>query len=60
MSHVTPSSELLALSDTFDLTWSEIERLVVNGVMAGFAPMDVRRRIVAEHIRPAITSLETP
>ena len=52
MSNVMPSSELLAVSDTFDLTWGEIEQLVVNGVMSGFAPIEQRRSIVAQQVRP--------
>ena len=52
MSDVTPSSELLAASDAFDLTWAEIERLVTNAVTSGFAPYEVRRRVLDEQIRP--------
>ena len=52
MSNVMPSSELLAVSDTFALTWGEIEQLVVNGVMSGFAPIEQRRSLVAQHVRP--------
>jgi adenosine deaminase len=52
MSDVLPSGELLTVSDTFDLDWVEIERLVTNGVMAGFAPIETRRAVVAEQIRP--------
>jgi adenosine deaminase len=51
MSNVMPSSELLAVSDTFDLTWNETEQLVTNGVMSGFAPIEQRHRIVREQIR---------
>lgn len=46
MSDVTPSSELLAAATTFDLTSSEIERLVTNAVSSGFAPFEVRRRVL--------------
>ncbi len=52
MSDVTPSSELLAVARTFALDTNEIERLVTNGVMAGFAPIETRRRIVDDVIRP--------
>ena len=52
MSDVSPSSELLAVATTFDMSDAEIEQLVVNGVMAGFAPIEVRRRIVDDHVRP--------
>ena len=46
MSDVMPSSELLAVARTFDLTDDEVRRLVTNGIMAGFAPIETRRTIV--------------
>ncbi len=52
MSDVTPSSELLAVTQAFDLTWVEIGRLVTNAVEAGFAPFDVRRRVLTDVVRP--------
>lgn len=52
MSDVSPSSELCAVANTFDLCDVEIEQLVVNGVMAGFAPLGVRRELVDRHVRP--------
>jgi adenosine deaminase len=45
MSDVMPSSELLAVARTFDLTGDEVRRLVTNGIMAGFAPIETRRTI---------------
>ena len=45
MSDVMPSSELLAVTRAFDLTDDEVRRLVTNGVMAGFAPIETRRAI---------------
>jgi len=48
MSNVMPSTELLAVTETFGLSADEQRRLVVNGVMAGFAPLDLRRRLVAQ------------
>jgi adenosine deaminase len=45
MSAVTPSSEMSAVIETFDLTDDEARRLVHNGIMAGFAPYDLRRRL---------------
>lgn len=53
MSNVMPSSELHALVAAHDLTPAEIERLTTNAMMSSFAPMDVRRRIVSDQIRPA-------
>jgi adenosine deaminase len=45
MSDVTPSSELLAVARTFELTDDETRRLVTNGIMAGFAPIELRREL---------------
>lgn len=45
MSDVMPSSELHAVAATFGLTDDEVRRLVVNGIMAGFAPIEVRRTL---------------
>ena len=59
MSGVMPSSELLAVATTFDLDWVEIERLVTNGVMSGFAPLEVRRNIVEQQVRPGFAGLTT-
>ena len=51
-----PSSELLAVATTFNLESAEVEQLVVNGVMAGFAPLETRKRIVEQQVRPAFTA----
>ena len=56
MSGVTPSSELHAVATTFHLTSAEIEQLAVNGVMAGFAPLETRKRIVEQQVRPAFAA----
>jgi adenosine deaminase len=48
MSNATPSSELRTVADVFGLSHSEVTQLVTNGVMAGFAPIELRRRIVAD------------
>jgi len=55
MSNVRPSSELLAVAAAHDLTNEEMGRLAVNAMMASFAPMHTRRRIVTETITPAYT-----
>jgi adenosine deaminase len=57
MSDVMPSSELLAVTEAFDLSWSEVERLTVNAVEAGFAPYEERRRIVDDVVHPAYAAL---
>lgn len=51
-----PSSELLAVATTFGLELAEIEQLVVNGVMSGFAPIEVRRQIVEQQVRPGFAN----
>ena len=48
-----PSSELAAVADRVRPGWAEVEQLVVNAVDAGFAPYEVRRRIVDDVVRPA-------
>lgn len=57
MSKVSPSSELQAVATAFDLSWSEIRRLVENAIRSGFAPYDVRERILREVVAPAYDQL---
>jgi adenosine deaminase len=57
MSAVSPGGELRTVAETFDLSWAEIERLVVNAIEAGFAPYEERCRIVDEVVRPAYAAL---
>jgi adenosine deaminase len=57
MSAVTPGSELAAVAVTFDLSWAEVERLVVDAIEAGFAPYEERRRIVRDVVQPAYAAL---
>ncbi len=57
MSHVLPSSELLALSSEQALTLAELERLVTNAAMASFAPYAERRRLVDTVITPGFATL---
>lgn len=52
MSNVMPSSELLAIAQTFDLSWDEIERLATNALEASFAPYEARRQILTDTIAP--------
>jgi adenosine deaminase len=58
MSAVTPASELAAVTQAFDLSWAEVERLVVDAIEAGFAPYEERRRIVRDVVRPAYAELD--
>jgi adenosine deaminase len=53
MSNVRPSSELLAVAHAHHLTLAEAQQLAVNAMMAAFAPMEQRRRLVADTIVPA-------
>lgn len=48
MSDVMPSSELAAVANTFDLSDDEVHRLCRNGIMAGFASLDLRKRLAAQ------------
>ena len=43
---------LSKLTTAFDLTWQEIEQLVSNAVMSSFAPMETRRQILQQQVRP--------
>jgi adenosine deaminase len=54
MSNVMPSSELHAVAVAHELTMPEIQQLATNAMMSSFAPMDLRRSIVANHIAPAV------
>jgi adenosine deaminase len=56
MSNVMPSSELHALSSAHDLTTAEMQRLATNAMMSSFAPMEIRRSIVANHIEPGYST----
>ncbi|MDH3295111.1 MAG: adenosine deaminase, partial [Acidimicrobiia bacterium] len=47
MSGVSVSSEMAAVRETFDLTADEVGQLVLNGIEAGFAPLAVRRQLIA-------------
>jgi adenosine deaminase len=48
MSDVMPSSELLAVATTFELTWIEIEQLATRDDLTGLAAENV---LVAEPLR---------
>ncbi|MEM8746341.1 MAG: adenosine deaminase [Actinomycetota bacterium] len=50
MSNVSPSSEMAALRSTFALSDDEVRTLVRRGIEAGFAPLDVRRDLIARHV----------
>lgn len=52
MSKVSPSSEMLAVSSAFRLTWGEIHRLVENAIGSGFAPHAERQRVLRDVVRP--------
>jgi adenosine deaminase len=57
MSKVTPSSEMHAVAKAFGLTWAEIGRLVENAISSGFAPYELRQRILRDVVRPAYARL---
>ncbi|MGD9702932.1 MAG: adenosine deaminase [Acidimicrobiia bacterium] len=57
MSNVSPSSELHAVATTFDLSWTEVEQLVTNGIRAAFSPYEERCRLVDDVVRPAYAAL---
>ena len=57
MSGVTPSTELHAVANAFDLGWDEVRRLTTNAVMASFAPYHERLRIVRDVVDPGFAEL---
>ena len=57
MSHVSPSSEMTAVAEAFDLTWHEIGRLVENAIRSSFAPWSTRQRLLDTVVRPAYAAL---
>ena len=57
MSDVSPTGELWALHEACGITWGEIGRLVENAIASSFAPLETRRAILDEVVRPAYASL---
>lgn len=57
MSHVMPSSELHAVAVAHELDGAEMGRLAVNAMESSFAPMAMRRSIIANRILPAYASV---
>lgn len=59
MSGVLPSSELHTVATVHELSWTEVEQLVVNGIESSFAPYETRRRLVDDVVRPAFAAVAT-
>jgi len=57
MSHVMPSSELLAVADAFELTWPEVRALTGHALDASFAPYAERQRIARDVVDPGFAAL---
>jgi len=57
MSGVSASSEAAGLVEHFGYGLDDLERLAVDAVEAGFAPLPVRRRVVDEVLRPGYARL---
>jgi adenosine deaminase len=53
MSGVSPSSELFAVANAFELTRAELGTLVTNAATSAFAPYEQRMRLVDEVLVPA-------
>ena len=53
MSGVMPSSELRTIANAHSLSRAEMGRLAENAMTAAFAPLEFRRRVVDEVLRPA-------
>jgi adenosine deaminase len=46
-----------AVATAFGLSWTEIGRLVENAISSGFAPFELRQRILRDVVRPAYARL---
>jgi adenosine deaminase len=57
MSDVTLSSELAAVSETFDLGIDELRWLTVNAMKSAFWPFDARLRLINDVIKPGFAAL---
>ena len=58
MSGVTVASEVHAIASVNDFGWSDIEAIEVTGIQSAFCPLDERRRIEQDIIRPAYAKLQ--
>jgi adenosine deaminase len=59
MSGVSMTSETLAVAETFDLGWEDLEELAVNGARAAFLPWERRERLIEGVLRPAYGALRS-
>ncbi len=57
MSNVSPTSELAAVTSTFDLTPFEMRQIAVNGIDAAFCPREQKLRLLHDVIHPAYDKL---
>ena len=60
MSGVSLSSELLLTATTFELSWGQVEQLVLHALDAAFCPLEVRRRLATDVVRPAFEAAARP
>ncbi len=58
MSNVSPTSELAAVTTTFDLSPAEMHKIAINGIEAAFCPAEHKHRILRDVIHPAYNKLE--
>lgn len=57
MSHVSPSGEMWAVAQAFELSWAEVAQLVTMQIEDSFAPWTVRRLLVDTVVQPAYEAL---
>ena len=57
MSDVSPTGEMWALHSECGIDWTEIGRLVENAIASSFAPVETRRQLLDEVVRPAYATL---
>ena len=58
MSHVRPSTEMLAVAQAFQLSWAEIGQLVRNGVSSAFSPFARRTALLDNVVDPWFATAE--
>lgn len=57
MSHVSLTSELAALTDTFGYTWADLQWFAVNAMKSAFIGFDERLALINDVIKPGYAAL---
>ncbi len=57
MSDTSMTNEFAVLTDTFDLTWDDVEWLTINAMKSSFWPFEERLQIINRTIKPGFARL---